>query len=101
VNRFLYKLIPPRPTFAADMSVAEAAVMEEHAGYWAGLLEEGVIVAFGPVLDPAGTWGLAVVEAETDEDVRRLAADDPAVTSGLATFDVFAMPGAIVRARTT
>jgi uncharacterized protein len=101
VNRFLYKLVPPRPTFAADMSDDEAAVMGEHAAYWEGLLEQGVIVAFGPVADPAGSWGLAVVEAETDGEVRRLAAEDPAVRSGLATFEVFAMPGAIVRARAT
>jgi uncharacterized protein len=101
VNQFLYRLIPPRPTFAADMSDDEAAVMGEHAAYWEALLEQGVLVAFGPVADPEGSWGLAVVEADTDEDVRRLAAEDPAVRSGLATFDVFAMPGAIVRARAT
>ena len=52
---------------------------------------------FGPVADPAGSWGLAEVEADDEEAVRALAADDPAVRSGLASFEVHAMPGAMVR----
>ena len=52
---------------------------------------------FGPVSDPSGGWGLAVVEAETEDEVRALGADDPAVTSGTATFEVMPMPVAIVR----
>jgi len=98
-QHFAYKLIPPRPTFAADMSAAERAVMQAHVGYWRGLLAEGRVVAFGPVLDPAGAWGLGVVEAATEADARALGADDPAVTSGIARFEVYPMPGAVVRRR--
>jgi uncharacterized protein len=98
VNHFVYKLIPPRPTFATDMSDGEAAIMSEHAEYWQDLLGAGKVVVFGPVDDPSGSWGLAVVEAETEQDVRALGADDPAVKSGMATFDVFPMPVASVRA---
>jgi uncharacterized protein len=94
---FAYRLIPPRPGFAEDMSEAEAATMGEHVAYWQALLDRGTAVVFGPVADPAGSWGLAVVEAGGEADVRALAADDPAVRSGLATFEVHAMPGAIVR----
>jgi uncharacterized protein len=94
---FAYRLVPPRPSFAEDMSEDEAAIMGEHAGYWQALLERGTAIVFGPVADPAGSWGLAVVEADREEDVRALAADDPAVRSGLAHAEVYAMPGAIVR----
>jgi uncharacterized protein len=97
LNYFVYKLIPPRPTFDIDMSQAEAAIMGRHVGYWQGLAEQGIAVVFGPVRDPAGSWGLAVVEAEAEQDVRALSADDPAVKSGMATFQVYAMPDAIVR----
>jgi uncharacterized protein len=99
LNRFLYKLIPPRATFAADMSDEEAAVMGEHAGYWGGLVDEGAVVVFGPVGDPSGAWGLAVVEAETEDEVRRLGEQDPAVTSGVATFEIYPMPDAVARPR--
>lgn len=94
---FLYKLIPPRPTFAADMTQAEAAVMERHAAYWQGLVDAGIAIVFGPVADPTGTWGLAVVKAEAADDVHALGVGDPAVTSDLATFEVYVMPNAIVR----
>jgi uncharacterized protein len=54
-------------------------------------------VVYGPVSDPSGTWGLAVVEAETEDAVRAIAAKDPAVQSGMCTFDVCPMAAAIVR----
>ena len=73
--------------------------MREHIAYWQGLLNDGVAVVFGPVRDPSGSWGLAVVEAEMEEDVRRLERHDPAQRLGEATFQVFPMPGAIARPR--
>jgi hypothetical protein len=54
---FVYKLIPPRPTFDADMSDDEAAIMGEHAGYWQNLIDAGHVVVFGPVSDPSGFGG--------------------------------------------
>ncbi len=96
MNHFLYKLIPPRPTFDEDMSEAEAAIMGRHVAYWQELVEDATAIVFGPVSDPAGGWGLAVVEAETDEQVRALGEADPAVVSGLAKFEICLMPGAVV-----
>ncbi len=95
---FVYKLIPPRPSFAVDMSDAERAVMGAHAEYWRGLLDARTAVVFGPVLDPAGVWGLAVVEAGSLDAVRAIGAADPAVTAGVASFDVHPMMGAAARA---
>ncbi len=71
--------------------------MGDHADYWQRLFGEGQVVVYGPVSDPSGTWGLAVVEAETEDAVRAIAAKDPAVQSGTCTFDVFPMAAAIVR----
>ena len=31
---FVYKLIPPRPTFPVDITDAEAAIMQQHFAYW-------------------------------------------------------------------
>ncbi len=94
---YLYKLIPPRPTFAADMTDVEAAVMAEHATYWSAFVAEGRVVAFGPVLDPVGVWGLAIVEADDEAAVHEIGADDPAVTSKTAAFEVYPMPSTDVR----
>lgn len=94
---FVYKLIPPRPSFAMDMSEAERAVMGEHAAYWHALLDRRTAVVFGPVLDPAGVWGLAVVEAGSADDVHAIGAGDPAISSGVASFDVYPMMNATAR----
>ncbi|TCO19755.1 hypothetical protein EV652_113154 [Kribbella steppae] len=42
-------------------------------------------------------WGLAVVTAREADEVHALGAKDPAVGSGLATFEVHPMPDAIAR----
>jgi uncharacterized protein YciI len=97
INHFVYKLVPPRTTFAADMSEAEAAIMAQHIHYWQGLTDRGTAIVFGPVADPAGVWGLAVVEAESAEDVHAIGAEDPAVKSKMSSFQVFVMPDAIIR----
>lgn len=94
---FVYKLIAPRPAFPADISADEAEIMRRHGEYWACLLSRGNAVMFGQVLDPAGCWGLAVVEAGSIEQVHALGADDPAVSTGLMTFEVLAMPFASAR----
>jgi hypothetical protein len=96
---FLCRLNPPRPTFSVDMSDEERAMMGEHVAYWRGLLDEGRVVAFGPVADPAGGWGVSVVEADDEAGVQTLLARDPVKLRGDQGFryDVFAMPGAFSR----
>lgn len=96
---FVYRLIPPRPTFATDMSESEQAIMGRHAVYWTDLFEQGRAALFGVVMDQAGAWGLAVVEADAEEEVQAIAAGDPAVTSGLCTVAIGLMPQATVRPR--
>jgi len=92
----LCKLIPPRSTFAQDMTEAERKIMQEHATYWRDLSDRGIAIIFGPVLDPKGTWGLAIIEVEDESEAHTLGRNDPAVQAGL-TFEVNPMPGAIVR----
>ena len=88
MTTFVFRLIAPRPTFALDMSDEERAVMERHAAHWQPLIEEGRMVVFGPVLDASGSWGLGVVEAEDEDELRALAAQDPAVTTGTARVEL-------------
>jgi hypothetical protein len=76
---FLLRLIAPRPTFAADMTPEEAALMQEHGAYWRRKLDEGIAVAFGPVLDPAGAWGLGLLRTTDEAAVRAFIAEDPVI----------------------
>jgi uncharacterized protein YciI len=87
-KHFVVRLIPPRPTFAADMTEQERAIMAAHGAYWRGLMNRGIALLFGPVLDPAGVWGLGILEAKDPDAARGLAEDDPAVKSGLNRAEI-------------
>ena len=89
----------PRPTFALDMSEEEREIMGRHAAYWQPYLDTGQMVVFGPVLDATGSYGLAVIEAEDEDELRAYAADDPVVTTGTAAFEIGKMLAGFVRPR--
>ena len=95
-KHFVVRLIPPRPTFAADMTEEERAIMAAHGAYWRGLMNRGIALLFGPVLDPAGVWGLGILEAKDSDAARGLAADDPAIKSGLNRAEIHEI-AAVVR----
>ena len=99
MSTFVFRLIAPRATFALDMTDEERAVMERHAAYWQSFIDSGQMVIFGPVLEPAGSWGLGVVEAEDEDELRAFAAGDPAVTSGTARIEIGTLLAGFVRPR--
>ena len=96
MNTYVLRLLPPRPTFATDMTDAEREVMGRHAEHWQPYLASGRMVVFGPVLESDGGWGLGVLEADDDEEVRAHAAQDPAVRHGM-TMEVGTLLTGFVR----
>ena len=88
MSAFVFRLIAPRPTFALDMTDEEREIMGRHAAYWQPYIESGQMVVFGPVLDGTGSWGLGVVDADDEAELRAFAAEDPAVTSGTAEIEI-------------
>jgi|SRR5436190_12130690 len=90
---FLYRLNPPRPTFLHDMTDAERQLMREHVAYWARLMDEGRVVALGPVADPKGAYGIGIIQGDSGDDARALVADDPVIGAGAGFgFEVHPMP---------
>jgi uncharacterized protein YciI len=61
-----------------DMTDEERAVMMEHIAYWKKWMDEGRVVVFGPVMDPAGPYGMGVVQAGNEAEVQEFVANDPA-----------------------
>jgi uncharacterized protein YciI len=94
---FVFRLSGPRPTFAMDLTDEERAIMGRHAAHWQPLIEAGRMVVFGPVMDGSGSWGLGVVEADDEAEIRARAADDPAVVEGLGTIEVGSLLTGYVR----
>jgi uncharacterized protein len=95
---FLCKLIPPRPTFAQDMTPEERTIMQQHVTYWTKLAEEDIAIAFGPVADPAGAWGVGILQVETEAEAQKIRAEYPTMNSGRGfKFELFPMPRLILR----
>jgi|SRR5690349_21816614 len=80
---FFCKLIAPRPTFAFDMNDNEKALMGQHAAYWAQMLNEGAVVVFGPVMDPKGPFGMGVMDAADEAEVKRRTDADPVMQANI------------------
>ena len=99
MSTFVFRLKAPRRTFALDMTEEEREIMGRHAAHWQPLIESGQMVVFGPVLDASGSWGLGVVEAEDEDELRAFAARDPVVTTRTAEVEVGKMLAGFVRPR--
>jgi uncharacterized protein YciI len=85
------RLIPPRPTFANDMTETEQALMTAHFVYWKGMFEKGVCLFGGPVLDPKGVYAVLAIQAATEDEARAIASADPSVKGGVNRIEVAEM----------
>jgi len=73
------------------MSPNEKDLMKQHVVFMNELLDKRLIVAHGPVDDPAGGWGLSLYEVGDDQDIVAMTSDDPMVTNGGARYEIHRM----------
>lgn len=67
------------------------AVLPEHLEYMIGLEKQGVLFASGPLGTAPGKPlgdGLTIVRAQSEDEARRIASDDPFVLNNIRTFEV-------------
>ncbi len=86
---FFLKLNPPRTSFMGDMTIEEKGIMQRHVAYWAPFVNNGTVTVLGPVMDPKGGYGIAVVNVSDEEGLKQLLANDPA--NGLNTYEYYPM----------
>ncbi len=86
---FFLKLNPPRASFMLDMSDEERSIMQKHVAYWSTYVEDGTVIVLGPVMDPKGGYGIAVVRVESEEELNQIIAKDPA--NGLNSYEKYPM----------
>ena len=68
--------------------------MNAHVAYWSEKAQKGIAIVFGPVMDPAGVFGMGVYEVADESEMHSMLADDPA--NGLLSYECFPMPRAVV-----
>lgn len=88
-KHFFLKLNPPRASFTLDMTDAERQIMMQHVAYWKTYVDDGTVIVLGPVADPKGGYGIAVVGVDNEEYLNSLIANDPA--NGLNSYEVYPM----------
>lgn len=94
---FYCKLLPPRATFALDMNDEERALMQRHGEYWKRAVDNGDVVAFGLVGDPAGPFGVGIVELDDEAAARRYTNDDPVMLANRGfRYDILPMPFGVI-----
>ena len=87
MKHYLCKWIPPRADFLPTMSADEREWMKQHGRYLDQLLEQGLIVAHGPVMDPAGGYGVSLFSIADDQDIAALTSADPIVRNGVGHYE--------------
>ncbi|TFE42394.1 hypothetical protein E2553_35995 [Paraburkholderia dipogonis] len=88
---FLCKFIPPRPNFLGTMSADEKEWMKQHGRFLDSLLDQGLVVAHGPVIDSAGGYGVSLFQLPDEQDVAELTSQDPIVRNGVGHYEHFPM----------
>ncbi len=93
---YLYRLRAHRADFAQTMTESEGTAMLAHVEYWRGPLAEGRVLIYSPVADPDGSWGLAVVQADSETELETLRASDPAHLANVGEVDWLLLPMPVV-----
>lgn len=73
--------------------------MLQHIDYWTMLTDVGTSLLFGPVLDPKGAFGMAIMEVASEEEADEIVQKDPVIAAGICTYELAPMRiGAIRKA---
>ena len=88
---YLCKYIPPRTDFLATMTAEESKWMKQHGDFLNNLLDKGLIVAHGPVMDPSGGYGVSLYQISDDQDIATITSEDPIVKNGAGRYEHYPM----------
>jgi uncharacterized protein len=89
IKHFFLKLNPPRSSFTLDMTAEERGIMLQHVQYWTPYVNDGTVIVLGPVADPEGGYGIAVIGVPDEGTLNELIEKDPA--NGLCSYEVHPM----------
>ena len=88
-QHYVLHLLPCRPDFAFTMTPDEQRIMGQHIAYWTKHMAEGKVIVYGPVFDPKGAYGLGIITASNEDEVKAFIAGDPATT--INSYEYFLM----------
>lgn len=96
-KHYMIRLIPKRPTFPMDITDSEREIMKRHLEYLKNKMAKGLVIVFGPVMEPKGTWGMGVLEVDSEEQIDEIMKADPSITENLNTYEYYPMRAVLPR----
>ncbi len=96
---FLIRIQPVRATFVVDATKEEENIMGDHFQYLKKLTAEGKVVLAGPSINGEKTFGLIVVETDTEAEARSIMENDPSYKAGIQKGEVLPFTIALLRGR--
>ena len=81
ITHYLYTIHPSRPEMLIHgPTPEEEGIVAQHFAYLKQLTEQGVVVLAGRTLNTdASSFGIVILQADSEEAARTLMANDPAV----------------------
>jgi uncharacterized protein len=64
--------------------------------YWRGPLNQGRVLIYSPVADPEHSWGLAILQAESETELEEMRSHDPAHHADVGDTDWLLLPMPVV-----
>jgi uncharacterized protein len=98
MNQYVYRLLPGRVEMVTvGPTPEEQAIVDEHFSHLATLTERGVMLLVGRTQDNSPrTFGIAIFQAESDEQAQAIMNSDPAVRKGVMRAELFPFRIALV-----
>jgi uncharacterized protein YciI len=96
--QYLYRTTLPNDRRPSELTPAELEIVGAHFAQLKQLTDEGVVILVGRTQnDDPMTFGIAIFEADSDEDAAKLMASDPAIANGVMLGDLFPFKIALQR----
>jgi len=80
---FLGRLEPTRPEMPNDPTPEEMEVVGRHFQYYSDGVDSGKVLLAGRTLSEKDVFGICIIEADTLEEARDWAAQDPCIREGV------------------
>jgi len=89
--QYLYKIQPVRPEMLSEgLTENEERTMSEHFSYLQDLMGRGVLILAGRTLNKDhSSFGITIINAESDEEARRVVHNDPAVKNHVVRAELY------------
>ena len=97
MNYYFCKLVPPRADFAQTLTQAEITAMQAHAAYWTQKAKDNIALVVGLVADPKGFYGVGIVEAADETQLKAILDNDPAIAANVGLrYESYLFPRGVI-----